>query len=71
MQDRFDEALDVLAPVVGRFTEGFESSDLKAARELLDKLENHSPIKGRDGSAFCDQTNSCSRLLDLHGFAQP
>jgi predicted ATPase len=56
MQDRFDEAVHVLAPVVGRFTEGFESSDLKAARELLDKLENHSPVKGRDGSAFCDQT---------------
>jgi predicted ATPase len=56
MQDRFDEALDVLAPVVGRFTEGFECSDLKAAKELLDKLENHSPIKARDGSVFCDQT---------------
>jgi hypothetical protein len=56
MQDRFDEALDVLAPVVGRFTEGFESSDLKAARELLDKLKNNFSIKGRDGSAFCDQS---------------
>jgi predicted ATPase len=56
MQDRFDEALDVLAPVVGRFAEGFESSDLKAAKELLDKLKNNFSLKGRDGSAFCDQT---------------
>jgi predicted ATPase len=37
-QHRFDEALDVLAPVYNRFTEGFESSDLMAARELLERL---------------------------------
>jgi predicted ATPase/DNA-binding winged helix-turn-helix (wHTH) protein len=37
-QHRFDEALDVLAPVYDRFTEGFESFDLIAARQLLDTL---------------------------------
>jgi predicted ATPase len=45
-----DEARAVLAPVYARFTEGFESSDLQAARELLDQLENDVPIKRRDAS---------------------
>jgi predicted ATPase len=31
-------ARDVLAPVYGRFTEGFGTTDLKAAKELLDEL---------------------------------
>jgi predicted ATPase/DNA-binding winged helix-turn-helix (wHTH) protein len=39
-QDRFDEAWGVLAPVYDRFTEGFESSDLKAAKALLDRLRS-------------------------------
>jgi tetratricopeptide (TPR) repeat protein len=41
LQGRRDEARDVLAPVYARFTEGFESSDLRAARHLLDEL--HGP----------------------------
>jgi predicted ATPase len=32
------EARDLLAPVYGRFTEGFETADLKEARALLDEL---------------------------------
>jgi predicted ATPase len=38
LQGRRDEARDVLAPVYARFTEGFESPDLAAARHLLDEL---------------------------------
>jgi predicted ATPase len=38
-QDRQDEAHGALAVVYDRFTEGFETSDLKAARRLLDELE--------------------------------
>jgi predicted ATPase len=38
-QDRHDEAHAALAAVFGRFTEGFETSDLRAARRLLDELE--------------------------------
>jgi predicted ATPase/DNA-binding winged helix-turn-helix (wHTH) protein len=38
MQDRAGAALDVLAPVYDRFSEGFENSDLKAAKALLDRL---------------------------------
>jgi predicted ATPase/DNA-binding winged helix-turn-helix (wHTH) protein len=38
-QDRQDEAQGVLAAVYDRFTEGFRTSDLRAARRLLDELE--------------------------------
>jgi tetratricopeptide (TPR) repeat protein len=37
-QDRQDEARNVLAPVYDRFTEGFETPDLRAARALLETL---------------------------------
>jgi predicted ATPase len=42
-QGRHHEARDILAPAYARFTEGFESSDLKAAKALLDELAGHSP----------------------------
>ena len=35
---RRDEASDLLAPVYGWFTEGFDTPDLKAAKALLDEL---------------------------------
>jgi predicted ATPase len=37
-QDRIHEARDKLAPVIDRFSEGFESAALKAARLLLSEL---------------------------------
>jgi tetratricopeptide (TPR) repeat protein len=37
MQGRVDEVHRLLSTVYGRFTEGFESSDLKAAKRRLDK----------------------------------
>jgi predicted ATPase len=37
-QNRHDDAVAVLAPVYDRFTEGFESFDLKAAKQLLDQF---------------------------------
>jgi len=37
-QDRTDEARRVLAPVYGKFTEGFETADLRAASALLETL---------------------------------
>jgi predicted ATPase len=40
-QDRPDDARDVLAPVYGRFTEGFATADLRAARTMLDALAQH------------------------------
>ena len=37
-QDRCNEARDLLAPVYGWFTEGFDTADLKEAKALLDIL---------------------------------
>jgi len=37
-QGRRAEARDLLAPVYGWFTEGFDTTDLKEARALLDEL---------------------------------
>ena len=44
-QGRHAEARDLLAPVYGWFTEGFETPDLKEAKALLDELGEgeHSP----------------------------
>jgi predicted ATPase len=38
-QGRRAEARDLLAPVYGWFTEGFDTPDLKAAKALLEELE--------------------------------
>ena len=37
-QGKRDEACDLLAPVYGWFTEGFDTLDLKEAKVLLDEL---------------------------------
>ena len=37
-QEKRDEANDLLAPIYGWFTEGFDTLDLKEARALLDEL---------------------------------
>jgi predicted ATPase len=37
-QNRTKAAREILAPVYDRFTEGFETTDLKAAEWLLDRL---------------------------------
>jgi predicted ATPase len=37
-QGKRDEARDLLAPVYGWFTEGFDTRDLKEAKMLLDEL---------------------------------
>ena len=39
-QDKRQDAYDLLAPVYGWFTEGFDTADLKDARALLDELED-------------------------------
>jgi predicted ATPase len=38
-QGKRDEARELLAPVYGWFTEGFDTLDLKKAKALLDELE--------------------------------
>jgi predicted ATPase len=37
-QDRKADSRQVLAPVYDRFTEGFETADLSAARAMLESL---------------------------------
>jgi predicted ATPase len=37
-QGKRDEARDLLAPIYGWFTEGFDTPDLKEAKALLDEL---------------------------------
>ena len=38
-QGNRDEARELLAPVYGCFTEGFDTLDLKEAKKLLDELQ--------------------------------
>ena len=38
-QGRPQEAVALLAPILGWFTEGFDTADLKEAKTLLDDLE--------------------------------
>jgi predicted ATPase len=37
-QDKRQDAVDLLAPVYGWFTEGFDTADLREAKALLDEL---------------------------------
>ena len=39
-QNRHREALDLLSGVYARFTEGFDTQDLRCARALLQRLDN-------------------------------
>ena len=48
-QGRGDEALRILRPVYERFTEGFDTLDLRVAKRLLDKLEIRSSDGDSDG----------------------
>jgi predicted ATPase len=47
-QSRESDALDLLEPLYGRFTEGLETADLIAARRLIDELR--SPASSRPSS---------------------
>jgi predicted ATPase/DNA-binding winged helix-turn-helix (wHTH) protein len=40
-QDRPDDARKTLAPVYGRFTEGFDTADMRSARAMLESLPSH------------------------------
>jgi predicted ATPase/DNA-binding winged helix-turn-helix (wHTH) protein len=40
-QGRHDEARQILAPVYDRFTEGFETTDLRSARAMLESRPSH------------------------------
>jgi predicted ATPase len=46
-QNRSTEAIALLAPIYNRFTEGFETADLKAAKALIDGLYNTEGLADR------------------------
>jgi predicted ATPase len=50
-QNRSTEAVALLAPVYERFTEGFETDDLKAAKSLIDDFYNS---KGHKAAAVVE-----------------
>ena len=45
MQERCQDAYNLLRPIYGWFSEGFETKDLKRARHLLKKLEGSRPSR--------------------------
>ena len=56
-QNRSTEAIALLAPIYNRFTEGFETADLKDAKALIDGLYNskettQSPLMDAPGTAW-------------------
>jgi predicted ATPase len=48
-QNRSTEAIALLAPVYDRFTEGFDTDDLKAAKAMIDGFYNSKGAQSRDG----------------------
>ena len=49
-QGKRQQARDLLAPVYGWFTEGFDTLDLKEAKALLDELWRHEGASGANGA---------------------
>lgn len=58
-----DEALALLAPLYGWFTEGFDTSDLKQAKKLLDELRAQKPLSAEDDASSSAGNPSRSRPL--------
>jgi predicted ATPase len=61
-QNRSAEALALLAPIYNRFTEGFETADLKAAKALLDRFYNR---KGTNQSPLTDASPKTAAIVEL------
>jgi predicted ATPase len=51
-QGKDDEARALLAPVYGRFTEGFELADLREAKATLDQLDKEPSSRSIDNPAL-------------------
>jgi predicted ATPase len=51
-QGKRDEARQLLAPIYGWFTEGFDTADLQEARALLDSLSREGQV-GPPWPAHC------------------
>jgi predicted ATPase/DNA-binding winged helix-turn-helix (wHTH) protein len=66
---RIEDARNVLAPVYGRFTEGFEFPDLKEARGLLKEIEQYTAmhlmrrLRTRHPIHFGDEAPNLAQLM--------
>jgi hypothetical protein len=60
-KDERRKALDLLAPVYDWFTEGFDKTDLKQARELLDELRRAVAESAHDHGTSPSRISSASR----------
>jgi predicted ATPase len=64
-QDRFAEALALLQPVYDRFTEGFETADLKAAKALLIALQEQLEVGVARAAPCAEREASHPRLAEV------
>jgi len=62
-QNRSAEAITLLVPIYNRFTEGFETADLKAANALIDGFYNS---KGTSRSPLIDASSEALAFVELH-----
>jgi hypothetical protein len=60
-----DEARELLAPVYGRFSEGFDMRDLKEAKALLDELVGRERSSLRQSKSLCVQAIIGGRLTSV------
>jgi len=60
-QNRSTEAIALLAPIYNRFTEGFGTTDLKAAKALIDSFYNS---KGTSQSPLIDAPPTAAKSRD-------
>jgi predicted ATPase len=61
-QNRSTEAIALLAPIYNRFTEGFETADLKAAKALIDGFYN---TKGISQAPPTDASSKTASIVEL------
>src|SRR5207244_1337919 len=61
-QNRSTEAIALLAPVYNRFTEGFQTADLKAAKALIDGFYN---THGTRQSPLMDAPPKTAAIVEL------
>jgi predicted ATPase len=61
-QNRSTEAIALLAPIYNRFTEGFGTEDLRAAKALIDGFYNS---KGTSQSPLMDAPLKAQAVVEL------
>jgi len=64
-QNRSTEAIALLAPIYNRFTEGFETADLKAASALIDGFYNTEGTSPNFGRFLCQAAEKTRYSLYL------